>query len=1042
MQERSPTSWFAGSLRVGDETTPANAVLEAFKSSGPQLRLWQSAPDYADFTVDSTGNLSLGVSGTKIMLESGTFFQSDHSNSSATSQQMLWMKSSGSVVVSQTASGTETAFATNGYVAAKFNTGSNTSIRGVTVRLRKNASVNPMTQVRAFIYTNNAGQPGTSIAISTWGIFAGSLSTTMGAYDLQLEHSGLSASTDYWLVLQVASQTAGVVYVGDLSVQATPLYATSSNGSSWTTWNNSFYFQLKALPHLPITGESDFREGIRATSTNFYAAWLTSGRGIALGGVGYIGGLVIGAIRGYGAYIYSTQSYAGYFIQQGTLDENLTQPVLYARRALNLAGFTATSAVVDIDDTSGSTGALIVAKQNTVNRFVVNYEGRVSINNASVGTNHFAVTGTSLFNGTALFNGTLTVSGTSIGYSSIVPGNSTNPGYIEFRTFDNTRRGYVGWNDGSSRLLIAAEAGWAWSFNTTPLVGSNTIWHAGNDGAASTLDADLLDGQHGAYYLDTSATAQTKSGTLTVGNARITGMTTGSIMFISGSNQLTQDNANFFWDNTNKGLRIGNRALSTSANHPKTTFIVGSTSVVNDYSYIQSLQLGIGMSDTIANVVSPFAHNMLAFWTERNSANSFSATTTGGSISSAAETYAPGPTFWNNGMRYWCDLTNTTGSSHQFTFEFTTSDVNVLATATGFTYLIPYIAFRNVGNMPTNIKVEMRFNDNNTYATLFDGAPTFVGDVWRGIARQSPGGSFALTGIKFTLTVASNPSIPCAVMELGLTTNWRNPVGSILYASPFASRTWTQNQTFSGGTTVFGHGTSNLLLFSNNGLGAPAFTTRSAGTKIALYNSLTGSAADYALGMESSSMWFSVANNTSTFFHWYGGTTRMMTLTAGSLGLGTSTPAAANSTGVAVEIENDTNGEFHIYQSSDLMDVFLRGSTSDGACVGTHSNHTFTVRTNNVDRMWFTNNGRVGVNTALPQGAFHVDGAIHFTEQSTDPSAANLTSSAMNNFKDRLAIYMKNDKLVIAYNNSGTVTYLSIPLNGSSTTWTHNTTAP
>lgn len=30
----------------------------------------------------------------------------------------------------------------------------------------------------------------------------------------------------------------------------------------------------------------------------------------------------------------------------------------------------------------------------------------------------------------------------------------------------------------------------------------NTIWHAGNDGAGSTLDSDLLDGQHGSYYLN------------------------------------------------------------------------------------------------------------------------------------------------------------------------------------------------------------------------------------------------------------------------------------------------------------------------------------------------------------------------------------------------------------------------------------------------------------------------------------------------------------------------------------------------------------
>ena len=27
-----------------------------------------------------------------------------------------------------------------------------------------------------------------------------------------------------------------------------------------------------------------------------------------------------------------------------------------------------------------------------------------------------------------------------------------------------------------------------------------TVWHSGNDGTGSTLDADLLDGQHGSFY--------------------------------------------------------------------------------------------------------------------------------------------------------------------------------------------------------------------------------------------------------------------------------------------------------------------------------------------------------------------------------------------------------------------------------------------------------------------------------------------------------------------------------------------------------------
>lgn len=40
------------------------------------------------------------------------------------------------------------------------------------------------------------------------------------------------------------------------------------------------------------------------------------------------------------------------------------------------------------------------------------------------------------------------------------------------------------------------------SANTGLTILGNTVWHAGNDGATSGLDADLLDGQHGLYYLN------------------------------------------------------------------------------------------------------------------------------------------------------------------------------------------------------------------------------------------------------------------------------------------------------------------------------------------------------------------------------------------------------------------------------------------------------------------------------------------------------------------------------------------------------------
>jgi len=62
-------------------------------------------------------------------------------------------------------------------------------------------------------------------------------------------------------------------------------------------------------------------------------------------------------------------------------------------------------------------------------------------------------------------------------------------------------------------------------------------------------------------------------------------------------------------------------------------------------------------------------------------------------------------------------------------------------------------------------------------------------------------------------------------------------------------------------------------------------------------------------------------------------------------------------------------------------------------------------------------------------------------EASSDPSAANL-SIAGGNEQDVAAIYIKNDKLCIAYNRSGVVNYLTILLDGTTTTFTQSTTAP
>jgi hypothetical protein len=70
-------------------------------------------------------------------------------------------------------------------------------------------------------------------------------------------------------------------------------------------------------------------------------------------------------------------------------------------------------------------------------------------------------------------------------------------------------------------------------------VNGSTVWHAGNMGAGSGLDADLLDGQHGTYYTNLANSVGTldlnsrTSGVLTVarGGTNITSLTVGGVAY-------------------------------------------------------------------------------------------------------------------------------------------------------------------------------------------------------------------------------------------------------------------------------------------------------------------------------------------------------------------------------------------------------------------------------------------------------------------------------------------------------------------------------
>jgi hypothetical protein len=73
--------------------------------------------------------------------------------------------------------------------------------------------------------------------------------------------------------------------------------------------------------------------------------------------------------------------------------------------------------------------------------------------------------------------------------------------------------------------------------------------------------------------------------------------------------------------------------------------------------------------------------------------------------------------------------------------------------------------------------------------------------------------------------------------------------------------------------------TGNRIDWNTNGTGAPAFTTRSVGSKIVLYPLTNATNTDYAIGIDSGTFWASVPqNDTALKFKWYGGITEIASI--------------------------------------------------------------------------------------------------------------------------------------------------------------------
>ena len=213
-------------------------------------------------------------------------------------------------------------------------------------------------------------------------------------------------------------------------------------------------------------------------------------------------------------------------------------------------------------------------------------------------------------------------------------------------------------------------------------------------------------------------------------------------------------------------------------------------------------------------------------------------------------------------------------------------------------------------NGPVTFNKELKMNEtvtvtsliketNTTDSTAFNrGSVVLSGGI--GIAKNtniganiSVGGTSGFTGKVYTyndlsvigVTTLSNTLgvVGSSIFYSNVSVNGPTTLNSTLNVSgvsTFASQinSTKANSTTTGGGQIYLNGaTGNRIDFNTNGTAAPAFTTRSAGTKLVLYPSLDASNVDYAFGIDSATLWSSVQSSGASF-KWYAGTTNIATL--------------------------------------------------------------------------------------------------------------------------------------------------------------------